>query len=142
VEFFAVTTTSVYLVSDQRGDQGFPIIEKIAQMQPSSVAVGQRFKNGRLVGIGRYGIVLYDEDHPNSNGQPRQCADEVNLAFWGGHTSSVIALFLRKEEAMECSSCEALQNCDKRWQSQTEETLKALDGNGMFVLSRLESISF
>jgi len=133
--------TSVYLVSGERDEKGYPIVEKIALKGESKVPVGGRLKNGYLVGITRDGILLYDEDHPRPD-KP-QDPKEVNIAFWGGHTSPIVALFLNKEEAIECLNSSGLQNCDSRWRKQTEETLKAIGENHpVFILSKYSPISF
>ncbi|MCK5212140.1 hypothetical protein KAJ89_05550 [Candidatus Parcubacteria bacterium] len=136
MEFFAVTTTSLYRVSDERDkESSFPIVEKIA-IKPgkkSGVSVGTRLKNGHLIGVTPKGIILYDEDHPRS-GQ-RQKPEMVNTAFWGGHTSPIVALFIDKNEAIACLNAKnTIDPSD--WVRKTDETLKAIsNSNSIFVLS-------
>lgn len=143
MEFFAVTRTSLYSVTDQKDDSGFPIVEKIALRNESHVPVGGRLENGRLVGIASYGLVMYDEDHPRGYSQPHQDPEEVNIAFWGGHTSPIVALFLRKDEAVECFDSSNLRMGDSRWRKQTEEVLQLIgDNHPVFIISRSKPIRF
>src|SRR3990172_1352693 len=109
MEFFAVTTTSVYWITDQREGNGAPIVEKIILRGESRISVGQRLANGSYVGITPSGIILYDEDHPRGSDRPRQKPEEVNIAFHGGRTSPIIALFLNKDRAMVCFNSEGLE---------------------------------
>ena len=147
MEFFAVTTTSVYKVTDQIDDKGFPIVEKIALKGESSVPVGARLQNGDLVGISKDRICLYsDEDdntYPTKRTQ-RRSAEEVNTRFWGGGTSPIIALFFNEDEALKCLNTPDLEICDVRWRKQTEEVLATIGNNHpVFVLSKKEfAISF
>ncbi|MFH1093901.1 MAG: hypothetical protein V1739_07090 [Candidatus Omnitrophota bacterium] len=139
-EFFAVTITSVYRVSDQK-DKDVPIIEKIALRGESKIPIGGRLKNGSLVGLARTGIELYDEDHPKLG--RRQRPEEVNTGFIGGHTSPIVGLFFKKEEALTCSVSENLQIYDPRWQKQTQEVLNAIgDNHPIFIIARWEKMSF
>ncbi|MAF20070.1 MAG: hypothetical protein CMI55_00100 [Parcubacteria group bacterium] len=125
MEFFAVTTTSVYCVSDEREEKtGFPIVEKIAMKKgvESRISVGGRLKKGHFVGITQHGIGLYDEDHPRAG--KRQTINNVNTLFWGGHTSAIVALFLNKKEAIVCLNSEV--SPDLTWEDKTKETLKVI----------------
>jgi len=138
-EFYAVTRTSVYRVSDERDEKGFPIVEKVALKGESPVSVGERLKNGHSVGIMKTGIVLYDYWHKEHNRRPEM----INTAHWGGETTPITGLFLRKKEAMKCLLAEDLQMCDKRWQQETEEVLRAIgDDHPVFVLSRSYAIVY
>jgi hypothetical protein len=132
-EFFVVTETSVYLVTDKKDENGTPIVKKIVLKGQSKIPVGGRLKNGNLVGITKERILLYEGEMRNGRWQR---PEEVNTAFWGGGTSQIIALFLKKEEAMKCFNSENLEAWDRRWKKQTEETLKSIGNNHpVFVLS-------
>lgn len=143
-DFFAVTRTSVYRVTDQKDENHTPIVEKIALRGTSAVSVGERLKDGGLVGITRWGgIILYDEDHYSKSRKRPLRPEEVNIVFWGGHTSPVVALFLKEDEAMNCFNSENLQDRDQRWREQTEEVLTAIgDSHPVFILSRMDPLSF
>ncbi len=133
MEFFAVTETSVYSVRDERDEDGVPIVEKIALRGESKVAVGQKLKGGRYVGVTPEGIIFYDQDHPKN---PPQKPEYVNIAFYGGHTSPIVALFLNKEEAMRCYDSEDRQPSDPRWQDKTKEVLDTIgEDNLTFIIS-------
>lgn len=143
MKFFAVTTTSVYSVTDERDDQGYPIVQKIAikKGKNSKIPIGGRLKNGRLVGIQADGIVLYDEDHPRPG--RRQDPEGVNTAFWGGHTSPVVALFLKEDEARTCLNSKDLEKCDPRWEIQTKKVLSLIkDDHPVLVVSHHNPITF
>ncbi|HDZ54643.1 MAG TPA: hypothetical protein ENI19_03185 [Candidatus Nealsonbacteria bacterium] len=129
MEFFAVTTTSVYLVKDEKDEEGIPIIEKIVLRGESKISVGQRLKNGRYVGITPCGIILYDEDHPRGIERSPQKPEEVNIAFYGGKTTPIIALFLSKDKATTCLDSEDLEPSDSRWENETREVLNSIGNN-------------
>ncbi len=139
-EFFAVTETSVYRISSERDEKGWPIVEKIALRGESAVKLGGRLHNGHFVGIMKDEINLYDAVW--REGRPQR-PDEVNIVHWGGHTSPIVGLFLNRKEAMRCFKSKNQKNCDSRWRKQTEETLKAIgDNHPVFILSICDAISF
>ncbi len=124
-EFFVVTKTSVYRVSDEKDEHGWPIVEKIALAGESKIGIGERLEGGYLVGVTRWGgIILYNEDHPRK--ERRQTAAMVNTFFHGGKTSPIAALFLNKEEAAECLKAENRQKFDARWEEQTKNVLESI----------------
>lgn len=136
MEFFAVTETSVYSVKDERDENRFPIVEKIALRGESKVTVGRRLRNGYYVGVTPWGIVLYNQDHPREAGGSPQKPEEVNIVFYGGHTSPIVALFLDKEEALKCHNSEDPKPSDLRWQKETKEVLDAIGENHpVFIVS-------
>ncbi len=143
-EFFAVTQTSVYRVSDERGENNWPIVEKIALRKESKTSVGGRLRNGCLVGImgGKLsGISLYDQDHPRHGSV--QPPEMVNTSFFGGGTSHLVALFLEKEAAIKCSDSKDLQPLDPRWRKQTNEVLSAIgNDHPVFIVSRSTDFAF
>ena len=142
MKFFAVTTTSVYSVTDKKDDKGYPIVQKIAikKGKKSKIPIGGRLKSGRLVGIQANGIVLYDEDHPRPG--RRQKPEEVNTSFWGGGTSAIVALFLKEDEAMACLDSKNLKKCDPRWKVQTKKVLSLIkDDHPVLVFSLFDPIA-
>ena len=135
-EFFAVTQTSVYRVTDEDGENGWPIVEKIALMGESEIPIGRRLTDGYNVGIMKKGIVMF------SSSKRHREPELVNVYYWGGKTSSIIALFLKKNKAMECFNSENTTVCDPRWKNETLETLgKIGNDHSVFILSRTEGLS-
>lgn len=140
-EFFAVTETSVYRVSSLTDSRNTPIVEKIALVGESDVPVGGRLKGGNLIGIMKIGIILYIEDHPRP-GRPQR-PEDVNTGYWGGHTSPIVALCLRQDDAMICLHSKDIKNCDPGWRRETEEVLEHIgDDHPVFILSVTEAITF
>lgn len=132
-EFFAVTQTSVYLVSSEKDEKGVPIVEKIALRGPSAVAKGGRLHNGQFVGIMKDQINLYFAEY--RNGRPER-PEYVSTSHWGGHTSPVSALFLDRQAALRCFRFKR-QDCDLRWRKETEEVLAAIgDDHPVFIVSK------
>lgn len=67
----------------------------------------------------------------------------VNIALWGGHTSYIIALFLDKDEALDCFKYGSVEQCDPRWKEQTKKTLEAIgDNHPVFILSIFDAIRY
>ena len=120
MEFYAVTVTSVYRVTDKTDELGVPIVEKIALNSNSRVAIGERLRGGTRVCVSPDGIILYNENnenHPSPN---------------GGRTSPIIALFLDRERAMECLESE---KSDSRWEEETKKVLNRIKDNPVFIIS-------
>lgn len=134
MQFFAVTLTSVYRVSDKRDKNNWPIVEKIASRKASALSVGQKLTGGKLVGVRSNGIILYDEDHPRIGRIQRP--EEVNTRFHGGHTSPIVALFFDEKEALACLRSDGLDRCDRRWEAKTEKVLHTIGkDHAVFVVS-------
>lgn len=125
-EFFAVTQTSVYHIKDDV--DGRPEVKKIAVSGESAIAVGAVLKNGYMVSVGEQIIVFVPEGHSWMSAATSFVRDlgDVNTQWWGGGTSSVIALFLNESEAMQCHRSPNLQTCDPRWLERTKEVLRAI----------------
>ncbi len=137
-EFFAVTATSVYRVNERRDANGCPLVEKIARRDGSSVPVGGRLKNGELVAVTRRGLIVYSDDLPKRGRDGNRPAkpEEVNTMFWGGHTSPLVALFLKEEDARKCLVWGSALEIDPLWWTFTRETLEAIgDDHPTFILS-------
>jgi len=138
-EFYAVTNTSVYLVSEERDPDGTPTVEKIALRSDSSIPVGGRLKYGHLVAVTPRGVFLYHEDFsPYSGPRDRpQRPEEVNTRYWGGSTSPVVGLFLNRPDAVGCLAWGSRQMHDPVWWSHTMMVVKAIgDDHPVFILSR------
>lgn len=132
-KFYAVTQTSVYLVTDKRDKNRVPLVKKIALKGESKIPVGGRLKEGSLVGITRFGIILYDDIKGRD-------PELINIALWGGRSSPITALFLNKKQALACLNSKSLQMCDCRWQRQTKEVDEAIGkDHPVFVVSGLAS---
>jgi len=131
-KFYAVTQNSVYLVTDKRDKNLVPLVKKIALKGESKILVGDRPKEGSLVGISRFGIILYNDI--------KRRDPELNMALWGGKSSPITALFLNRKQALACLNSEYLQMCDCRWQRQTKKVNKAIGkDHPVFVVSKLAS---
>lgn len=128
--FFAVTTTSLYIVS-WSGGASSPVAEKLdlCQGKRSRIPVGDK-----LVGDVAFLIpsclemfVVYDEEAPAE----RRTEPETR-----GNTSPIIALFLEEERARSCLATTRLRRRDKRWKTETEAVLTAIGPNHpVFILS-------
>ncbi len=140
--FFAVTVSgSLYEVTDEEDENGYPIVKKIVMVgNSSSKPIGWRPKGGSYVGIARGGIVLYNEDNPKPGRV--QLPEKVNTRFHHGHTSPVVALFLNKEDAMTCvSSLSPLEKGDPRWLAQTKAVIDAIGkDHNVFIPSEFDSV--
>ena len=134
-EFWTVTQTSLYRVSDERDDYGTPVVEKIGKGEESDIDTGEQLgmdnAGGSNVGITGYkGIVLYDSE----NGMP---AEGINRLYHGAHTSLIVALFLRLEDALFCFSNSDRIPLDPIWRKNTEEVLAAIgEDHPVFVVSK------
>ena len=136
-QFFAVTKTSIYLVSAS-GEKGDPTLKKIARHGESMVPLDETLAGGKFLGITAVGIVLYD--NPGSSSQAHlgrvPWPEEINSMWWGGKTSPVAALFLTREEAEKCFNSPDLQEKDLRWLENTKEILRQVgDNHPAFVIS-------
>lgn len=141
-EFFAVTagpeSQSIYRVADKQSADRRLVVEKIALKGEGSAFVGTELKGGYRVGISRAGLHLYREDGAPFGEDPnrRQQLDDLNPVYWGGGTSSIVALFISKEAAEKCLEAENLQPCDERWHQETIGVLKAIgETHHTFIIS-------
>lgn len=142
-EFFALTLNSltrgvsVWRVSSKK-ERNIPIVEKIAIIGQSPIPVGGKLSGGSFAGVMKSCILLY-----NTPNQKRQRPEEVNSAYWGGNTSPIAALFIKKDDAMVCLHSKGLKHCDPRWRKETEETLSKIgDNHPVFVLSISDPIRY
>lgn len=137
-EFFTVTQTSVYKVTDEKDEKSCPLVEKMALKGESAIPIGGRLKGGYHVGIMfKAGIVLF----PSSESYREP--ELVNIQSHGSKTSSIIALFLSKDEAVACLNSKNLQSCDARWKEETLETLNEIGGiHPVFIPSVTDGPSY
>jgi len=101
MEFYAVTTTSLYRVSDGKGKDGSPIIERIKVRKSSFLPVGCRLAGGNLIGIARTRIILYERDYLKIATKSRQTSEDAGPNNWRDQTAPIIGLFFRIQEAEE-----------------------------------------
>ena len=134
MQFYAVTGTSLYLVSDKRDKKGVPLVRKKALKGESKIPVGYRFKKGSHLGVTRYGLISYLMEHKDL---PLILpVEKINTAYTYEKTCQIVALFMRENEAQDCFNSKNLQICDPRWRKQTEEVLEALKGNQVIIVSQ------
>lgn len=123
-EFFAVTFTSVYRVTDAYQEDGLtPIVEKIALRGGSEISVGEKLVRSTLprhhvVYLSSEGITIFDAS-ANASG----CMEAATTRHQGGRTSPIVGLFLDQNEAMKCFALGSRINLDPRWQPQTEAVM-------------------
>ena len=131
-EFFVVTKSgSVYHVyADETGKQA--IIEKVASASDGGLDIGTLFEGGTHAGITDFGLTLYPPKY--RDGKPRP-AGEINILLWGGTTSQIVSLFLRREQAEKCVESSDLAAWDARWAAETQETRDAIGSDhALFIL--------
>jgi len=136
-EFFAVTLSgSLYRISDEFVN-GCPSVVKIALRGESQINVGERLRNGDLVGLIGRRIILYSEPHPPADFSKHQDPWQINNYFWGGGTSSIVALFLREKDARACFLDKADKIAlDGDWREYTQATLERIGkDHPVFVIS-------
>lgn len=123
--FFAVTQNSFYLAAlDSRGQ---PYLLKLEGKEDQGLPPGTRTA-GDLLAVTSFGAFFYRQDYsPFSGPRPRpQRPEEVNISFWSGGTSAVVALFLDYSAALGCYRAPDLAPLDPRWRDATLETLAAI----------------
>ncbi len=140
-EFFAVTMTSLYHIQDDVG--GYPEVKKIALKEDSRIGLGVTLKNGTMVSVGNQIIVFIPEGHGWMSPMTSFVTElpNVNTQWWGGRTSLVVALFLKKTDAKQCYDSTNFRPCDPRWRESTLETLRAIGkDHSHFSITRYPSL--
>jgi hypothetical protein len=127
-EFFAVTKTSVYHAAHEERNV-FPRVEKIALKGESVFPVGYMLSGGTMLAICKDLIMYVPEGGGLMNTTFERRIEYVNTYFWGDKTSSIIALFKTKEEAIRCFNKDNLIPCDPRWLKETREVLGEIGEN-------------
>jgi hypothetical protein len=139
-EFYAVTQTSVYRVSE--GKNGGPSVKKVFLKGDSSLPVGHSFNvgPGTLVSIGRQIISFIPEGGGQTSFQRK--IEMVNTRYWLCNTSFVTALFFTKKEALACVVYKKLKPCDKRWLKQTKLVITAIgDDHKLFPVCHYKEMA-
>ena len=127
-EFFAVTGTSVYHAAHEEG-KALPRVEKIALKGESVFPVGYVLDGGTMLAICKDLIMYVPEGGGLMNTTFERRIEYVNTRFWGDKTSSIIALFKTKEEALRCFDEKDTVPCDPRWLKETTEVLSEIGNN-------------
>jgi hypothetical protein len=138
--FYAVTQTSLYRIRceiDSEGiPQGEPEVKKIAQSKESGIKVGDCLAKGRFVGVLKICICRYNDRRAEEHNKPTN-AESIQLTYWGGQTSAVAGLFLKREDALDCLKVVSRQPVDPRWKRETLETIAAIgDDHPVFIVSQ------
>ena len=130
MSFYAVTLTSVYQarIGTDNPKEEVPALIKIAKKGSGKIDIGMVVSNGTMVAICKHLQMFIPEGSgrlsPSSTIE-REVV-RVNTHYWGGHTTQIVALFLKEMDALECSCELNLQPCDPRWMKDTIATLKAI----------------
>lgn len=121
-EFFAVTETSVYHVVSE------PLTAtKIALSGESRAGMGYQMKGGEMLSVGLMLIRFIPEGGGYSTFQ--RDLGNVNTRYWGDNSSKIVALFLDREQALDCLKMADRLPYDRRWAAETKEVLAAIGGN-------------
>jgi hypothetical protein len=129
-EFFAVTMSgSLYTVTDEKDENGWPVAKRVIN-GPLGKTEEFRLKNGKLVGIGDLGVCLFDPT-------PRygRAFEHMNIGYWGGCTSGLVALFLERSTAEACIASGDRMPLSPRFENEARATLEAIgDKHPTFVI--------
>lgn len=128
-EFYAVTKTSVYKVTDKKDENGHPIVEKIALNGESNIPVDDRLDCTYAVGIMNWlqGYI------PGVRSERRP--DMRNTRYWTGNLSPITALFTRKDLALKCLKEPDRHTYDLRWEDESRRILNLIgEDHPTFVL--------
>lgn len=132
-EFFAVTKSgSLYHIRNERLSDGTPMVEKVALCGESKIQQGGFLKgphgDGSRIGITHWeGLDIYwPRNDVDDTLQPPSKTTQGAGRF-GGHTTPIVALFLKQDEAEKCLACyPRFGEWDLRWESKTRAVLKAI----------------
>ena len=123
-EFFVVTKSSVYRVSNERNEAGGPTIQKI-----DDNSVDGTVKVGGLLPAGENETVIITRSKSDfRRNRLHVCHPDVALPKnriyldISTRTSPIVGLFLNREDALKCSEVEGKGVYDSRWE---EDTLTA-----------------
>ncbi len=139
-EFYAVTKTSLYLVTDVKDPDGIPLVAKRLQDGSSRLECGQRLEGGSLVAVTRRGLIMFNS-HPKAGRR----IEQINSNYWGGGTTGIVALFLREFEATYCFNNADFPriSSDPSWSEYTRAVLDAIgNDHPVFVLSQSDNFKF
>jgi hypothetical protein len=146
-EFFAVTRTSIYQVSRDEADAVTVKKIKLHDGKHSAAPVGISLKRDAFLAVthGRGLFFYHDGGVDVQSAKPPghgPLAEEVNPNFWQNGTSSVIALFLKEEDANRCLASGVMNIRDVQWRNCTEAVLRAINGDPIIRASRSSSYAF
>ncbi len=97
------------------------VTKKIALQGPSSIAVGGELTLGSVLGIlGNKGLQRFDTVRDRR-------VDEVNTVHWGGGSTSLVALFCRKDAALNCFKANNLKHWDQRFLDASINTIRKIE---------------
>ena len=132
-QFFAVTISgSLYEISDEIRENGWPTIKKLLGPASSSVKVGSCMNNGRLVGISDLGICLFDPTP-----KVEREFEKLNISYWGGTTSSIVGLFLERASAETCLTFGDRIMFNDKYMDKTRATLQEIGNDHLlFVIGQ------
>ena len=127
--FFAVTQNSVYraVISDPIDA---PYLVKIAKRGVGEYEADQEEKlyGGTMLSVGKELIIYVAEVTDTVTSKPK-IQREIGFIQEGAiivKTTEIVALFLNKQDALDCSNFEVLASCDPRWKEKTVEVLRAI----------------
>lgn len=123
--FFAVTVRgSLYEVTDEKGENDWPIVRRISGADNPGMPNGTCLRNGYFVGIGETGICLFNF-HPRHS----RYFERMNTINWGGSTSGLVALFFDRKSAEACIATGDLESLSDRYREQTVAVLREIGGD-------------
>lgn len=127
-KFYAVTQTSLYEVDCDPKGENTPLATKIALRGDSSIVVGEFLKHGTMLSVGEQLIMFVPEGHGWFSPMTSYERDlsNVNSQWWGGHSSPIVGLFLKKKDAERCFASGSAKFCDPDWIEQTKAVLRAI----------------
>lgn len=120
--FFAVTVNgSLYEVSDEKEENGWPVVTKLNGPENPDMPIGNRLKNGQFVGIGQTSVCLF-RFHPSSGRR----FEGMNMVNWGGSTSGPVGLFLDRQAAEACVAAGEFEHLSDKYREQTIAVLRQI----------------
>ncbi|MEK7640414.1 MAG: hypothetical protein AAB389_00245 [Patescibacteria group bacterium] len=124
-KFYAVTQTSIYEVQDTENG---PLATKIALRGSSEIVVGEFLKHGTMLSVGHNLWMFVPDGHGFMSPMTSYERDlgKVSSQWWGGHSSPVVALTLKKSDAEKCFKSGSTKICDPDWAEHTKAVLKAI----------------
>jgi len=143
--FFAVTMTSIYRVvaHGKTKYQPYPYAKKIGLRGESQLPLGTVIDDGMMIAVAKHLQSYIPEGHSMVSCQTsyvRNLAD-VNTMWWKTGTSPIVALFLKKREALDCFEQTDLVPCDPRWLDQTKAVIAAIgDDHPTFTVCRFPGL--
>jgi len=125
-KFFAVTVRgSLYEVTDEKDENDWPRVMRLIPDRPEF-----HLRNGSSVGIGHLGICLFSPTPKYGNS-----FEAMNISYWGGCTSGLVALFLERSQAETCLASGDRTPLSEQFANETRSVLEAIgDSHPFFVI--------